>query len=199
MITNTTSTTITARWYCAGFYRFFLFPLYLVIRLNEWTWVVLLQFPDEVDVLIETLYHLLNFHWLVFVNSVLHLKCKSQQLLYLVYFKFSFVICRMLNGRETLIVRVNALVKRSVNLAEMNNMIIILQQQYTSFCLYIATVSIKFLLIPQFLFFILVSHARGGPELKMKLLKTRMGFVHDQIELDAVSWRDPRKVFTFFT
>ena len=90
-----------------------------------------------------------------FVNSVLHLKCKSQQLLYLVYFKFSFVICRMLNGRKTLIVRVNALVKRSVSLAEMNNMIILLLQQYTSFCLYIATVSIKFLLIPQFLFFIL--------------------------------------------
>ena len=104
----------------------------------------------------------------------------------------------MLNGRKTLIVRVNALVKRSVNLAEMNNMIILLQQ-YKSFCLYIATVSIKFLLIPQFLFFVLVCHARGGPELKMKLLKTRIGFVHDQIELDAVSCSDPRKVFTFFT
>ena len=33
----------------------------------------------------------------------------------------------------------------------------------------------------------------------MKLLKTRIGFVQDQIELDAVSWSDPRKVFTFFT
>ena len=40
--------------------------------------------------------------------------------------------------------------KRSVSLAEMNNMIIILLQQYNSFCLYIATVSIKFLLIPPF-------------------------------------------------
>ena len=44
---------------------------------------------------------------------------------------------------------VNALVKRSVSLAEMNNKIILLQQ-YNSFCLYIATVSIKFLLIPPF-------------------------------------------------
>ena len=41
--------------------------------------------------------------------------------------------------------------KRSVSLAEMNmNNMIILLQQYTSFCLYIATVSIKFLLIPPY-------------------------------------------------
>ena len=100
--------TLTARWYCAGFE---IFPLSSfsskmsgrmkgtsVTSICRWVWCSHRDF-----------YHLLNFHWLLVVNSVLHLKCKSQQLLYLVNFKFSFVICQLVKWENN----VNCLCKCS--------------------------------------------------------------------------------------